>query len=170
MKATTLPTLRERWNQIKSDLTKSIQAKADCATGIIYFEQAIKEYDKYINFTAQELALWMFVPCNSKGEPMDKIKLIGGMRKGIDDVFQKDYQKALDACIFEGWEIVSNNNPKHMVRYVREKESEFVVFGKICDDDWDCQGIEDIEDLIRQLKDRGTNLTLKPNHAKELNL
>ena len=92
MKTTTLPTLRERWEQLYYDYSRG------------YEIESFDIFNDYIKFNAQKLALWMFVPCNSKGEPMDKIKLIGGMRKGIDDVFQKEYQKALDVCIFEGWE------------------------------------------------------------------
>lgn len=176
MKATTLPTLRERWKQIKSHLEKSLCLKSEFVGGIIYFEQAVKEYDKYIVFTSQKLALSQFVPCDSKGEPMEKPekpmgydvwKKGNGGADGIACVnYQNDlqeYQKALDACIFEGWEIdhagflKSENGAVIGVRPFKK----FTFLHKNGVPNW-----KNIEGLITA----GITLTLKPNHANELNL
>ena len=71
---------------------------ADC------FQKAIKR----VKFGQRKPQLSDFIPCNSKGEPMEKPE-----SDGAEMIFGKvsysaewdEYQEALDACIFDGWGI-----------------------------------------------------------------
>jgi len=157
-KEKSLPTLRERWNQL---------IEVDTAYRIV------NKYNKYVKFTAQKLSLWMFVPCNSKGEPMEKPEhrcqtnscMCSQITLTKYSIRQREYEKALDACIFEGWE--KGSGQTGMVLFYKGREYEMgtaslrelytmkpMKFHKT------------IEDLITAK----IPLTLKPNHAKELNL
>ena len=148
MKATTLPTLREYFKYLFSQYSKSE------ITGIVLAES----FHKFEQFTAQKLALWMFVPCNSKGEPMEKPT---GVIKDVD-IYAKQYEKALDACIFEGWEIKDMTTGRHF-KLVNGKNHIATFYTKNNRKAW---GYKSIEELLTA----GIPLTLKPNHAKELNL
>lgn len=160
MKATTPPTLRERWNDLSKQWSDN---KLDS-------HEVVERYCEYIHFTAQKLALWMFVPCNSKGEPMEKPELNKVIQQVGDKLapsryadLDREYQKALDACIFEGcilknmtgydWLITKGGLTIAMLDHEDEKG-------------WDWKKRYTIEDLITA----NIPLTLKPRYAKELNL
>ena len=169
MKATTLPTLRERWEKLSQEFD----------LGIINCEQEVIEYDKFIQFTGRTLQLGDFITCDKDGKPMDKPEEYdvwieaNKPHTAEDDHDQalldgcKEYQKTLDACIFEGWELQqvgdtsgnlvwTNLSIRDITRATAFKTDPIFFQAKF----------KSIEDLITA----GIPLTLKPNHAKELNL
>ena len=159
MKATTLPTLRERWKQL---------SKQPDLTNI----DVIGLFDGYIGFTAQKLALWMFVACNSKGEPMEKPKSESFDLDSVDDdniqyaMDVQEYWKALDACIFEGCSIEVMPSAKESGRLLKSVTKVVAVLNINNNKTSWVRGAETIEELITS----GIPLTLKPNHAKKLGL
>ena len=165
MKATTLPTLREYFKYLFSQYSKSE------ITGIVLAES----FHKFEQFTAQELALWMFVPCNSKGEPMQKPEdfyewcsdfqyLRGEKETKTWKSKCEKYQKALDACIFEGWEYTISDRLFKDHYYIHILEDYFQHYPS--GDAGTSKTGHTIEDLITAK----IPLTLKPNHAEELGL
>jgi hypothetical protein len=66
---------------------------------------------KFVRFLALKLQLWMFIPCNSKGEPLEEPFDYGiykhGIRGGNEEWNNQcqEYQKAKDRCLFKGFEI-----------------------------------------------------------------
>lgn len=127
-----LPTLRERWNQLSKDY---LSCNLNPKNGQL---DHIQRYDFYINFTAQLLALWMFVPCDKEGKPMEPLQMCcdgkdcGCMGMPVNVSSQKEideYYEALDRCLFVGWEIdkdrrLSNNDVK--VGFYRHDEFHFI--------------------------------------------
>ena len=122
-----LPILRERWNKIKTELTKNLELKSSSATGIIYFEQAIMNYDKYIDFTTQRLQLKYFVACGKDGEPLEKpMDYVDFLTLTSKDLIGKyeirwrlqcqAYQKALESVLFTGWEL-DNGRTEEVLLY-----------------------------------------------------
>lgn len=95
-----LPTLRERWSQIRKQFIH----------GGISVSTRISLFSKYLEFTEKPLELGQFVPCNSKGEPMEKLKplYVDEARPPSEIQFYnhnllvKEYQKALDKVLFDG--------------------------------------------------------------------
>lgn len=161
---TTLPTSRERWGQIQSKYTLCLIK--------------IKSFQIYLDFTAQTLQLWMFVPCNDKGEPMeipelkdyvfeDHPELVGNPKEYNKDEYNSDceeFYKARDRVIFKGWE--KDNNGIHT-------ENEYIY--------WDDQGIDHVYSktslhsncvikTIEALNNTKIPLELTEAKAKELGL
>jgi len=63
---------------------------------------------EYANLLLTPLSLSQFIPCNEKGEPMEKPESFEDWQKskGIRPTHVKscrEYQKALDKVLFEGW-------------------------------------------------------------------
>lgn len=58
----------------------------------------------HANLMIRKPQLGDFVPCNSKGEPMEEWK--GNTQsRNIEREYRAEYQKALDNVLFKGWEI-----------------------------------------------------------------
>jgi hypothetical protein len=79
---------------------------------------------KYTRFLIQLLQLWMFIPCNKKGEPLEKPK---GYREDCDYSLTEngriaeayelhiEYQKALDRIWFKGFKWCSKNKLNYQI-------------------------------------------------------
>ena len=84
---------------------------------------------KHKRFLKSPPKLGDFVPCTKDGEVMEKSKLIGGMREGIDDVYQKDYQSALDRVLWKGWEWIKYSDTASMYD-LKHKDCSKVIANK----------------------------------------
>lgn len=94
------------------------------------------EYAKFIN---QPLELGMFVPCDEDGNILKEPKLRFELMSYVETYDYKEYKKAKERVLFEGFE---------------DKEQPFFAFGSFEN--------RTIEDLVKY------NLTLTPNVIKKI--
>lgn len=106
-----------------------------------------------------EPQLWMFIPCDAKGEPMDLFE-----NPSMAKITEYDKVKA--RCWFEGWKYKRHEKSRHSLQEWIIKE-DFIVFGNTNDKGWNHSGISDIEDLIRQTE---FELTMTETLIKKLGL
>lgn len=67
----------------------------------------------YANFLKQPLELWMFIPCDEDGSVLEKPEMVYnvdvfGVYNGLfqnKNEYIKQYQKAKERCLFEGFEV-----------------------------------------------------------------
>lgn len=65
-------------------------------------------FEDYARLLVTSLSLSMFIPCNEKGEPMEK-PIIGESSLDSSSIpYSDQYQKALDKVLFEGWESITH--------------------------------------------------------------
>lgn len=92
----------------------------------------IKSIVNYAMLLLMKLELWMFIPCNEKGEPMEKpdintiIEHTDNCECGHCEEYYglyEQYQKALDSVLFEGWEIDRISDPFTYIREVKHHET-----------------------------------------------
>lgn len=113
---------------------------------------------KYAQFLKQPLELWMFVPCDEKGDVLeDPIEAIGGV-----ELYADKYQQAKEMCLFKGFELEktkeTNESFGYYILYFNKKE--FGSFQNFRDK----YRSKTIEDLIN------CNLELTPTAIKQLEI
>lgn len=74
------------------------------------------DFDKFVNFIKQPLALWMFIPCDKNGKPLDKpfaYESWVDYGQDTEDAKQcREYQEAEARVIFEGFEYKPSDSKK----------------------------------------------------------
>ena len=137
-----LITLQERWKQLYEEYL----------TTDMLSESVVESYNEYIDYTAQPLELGQFIPCNSKGEPMEKPREEDG-----EPGKKMEYQKALDKVLFEGWDTMIHSkeitNGYGAMLTSENNQMYFMGSGRT---EW--EEINTIEDLITS----GIDLTPSP--------
>lgn len=99
----TLPTPIKRWEQLMTQRKLGSNA-------ITVFDVEVN-YDAFIKFIQQALELWMLIPTDKDGKPMEMPEKFDrwtpGMLSFSAEVFAKcrEYQEALDRRLFEGWSL-----------------------------------------------------------------
>lgn len=101
---TTLPTRHEAWMIYDAPNTT--------------YEQIYFNYKRFTHFLLQKLSLWMFIPCNEKGEPLEKPERYNEFHidrvtsgKEFNKWYQecKQYQKAESRVLFKGFKLFNKN-------------------------------------------------------------
>lgn len=112
----------------------------------------IESMFNYANFLKQPLELWMFVPCDEKGNVLNRPN--GGMREQ-DDRIHNNYHQAKERCLFEGFEFIGEDYKSIFARVRWDLNREMLVayFDKM-----------NIEDLIQY------NLQLTQTAIKQIGL
>jgi len=120
-------------------------------------------YD-YAKFLQQPLELWMFVPCDEKG---NVLKFDYPQNKVFDEIaqiaFEKQYQQAKERCLFEGFFNTTQSSQYNMyiengMQSVFYKSKNSDVLKKII-------GMVIVEDLIKD-----TPVKLTPTAQKQFEL
>jgi len=107
------------------------------------------------------LSLSMFIPCGKDGEPMEKPirppdRSVHSDNLVSYDKAAKEYQKALESVLFEGFKYQTTLNRATTVAIVSIQD--YVIMGKIKTGEWGSNGIGNIEELIRTLNKQGIEL------------
>ena len=117
----------------------------------------------YAQLLQVPLSLGQFIPCDSKGNPIEKPEHKNPGHSTFEMHQVQEYQEAVDSCIFEGWVIGSNgflvNEFGGSIGLITDKGFKF--FHKDGVPNW-----KTIEDLINN----EFTLHLKDKPAKELQL
>ena len=115
------------------------------------------EIDKvweYANFLKQPLELWMFIPCDEKGNVLEEPESLKGFYETHSDgmiqeaKLRKQYYEAKDRVLFEGFQISTKGSIS-----IRLNNIEHIL-----------AGFKSIEELVKY------NLTLTESAIKQLGL
>lgn len=121
----------------------------------------LKRTSSYANFLKQPLELWMFVPCDEKGNVLERPECSLGKECYSPPCVK--YQQAKERCLFEGFEYVNEDFIHNTIHYFIKKEDSKIMWN--FNNEWRFYPeFKTIEDLVKY------NSKLTPTAIKQLGL
>jgi len=96
-----IPTLIERWNQLRDDYINQE----------VTYEQVATRYNELVKLNESEPKIWHFIPCNSKGEPMEEPESLTEFYETNPEGMEaekrarEEWEEALKRTKFKGWSL-----------------------------------------------------------------